>query len=131
MATFWIRLNAIRINPGECRRHHTEVQMIDHCMGIADLAFCTANFLLDLFEAGFDFPASAIVFDNLLNRQGSIGGKKSHPAGFPEDPDNPGRTAQILEHDDFIIGPHLALFSVQEDRNSTRLVLRLTSDLGS
>ena len=89
MAAFWIRLDPIRINPDHCGCHQTEVQVIHHRMRIAGLAFCTANLLLDLLEAGFDLPARAIELDDLLNRQGTIGGKQSHPASFPETPRQP------------------------------------------
>lgn len=32
-----IGFQSIRINPGQCGRHHTQLQMIDHRLGVAGL----------------------------------------------------------------------------------------------
>ena len=60
-------LQPIRVDPSQCGSHHTEVEMIGHCFGIASLRLCTTNLLLDLLEPGFNLPASAIVLDDLFN----------------------------------------------------------------
>ncbi|SER41872.1 hypothetical protein SAMN05421690_102530 [Nitrosomonas sp. Nm51] len=57
--------------------HYAEVEVIHNGMWRTGLAFYAAGFLLDLFETGPDFPAIAIVFDDLLDGQIKIGGKYS------------------------------------------------------
>jgi hypothetical protein len=44
----------------------------------------TTKVLLNLFKPGLYFPASTIVFNNLLDGEIKIGRKESHPAYFSE-----------------------------------------------
>lgn len=81
-----IRFDAVRINPSDRGRHHTKMQVIDHGLGIPTLTFLTANVLLELFKAGFDFPASAIILDDLCHRQFEIDSKQGDPLRFPKHP---------------------------------------------
>jgi len=69
MPTFGDAFQPCPIDPCNSSRHHREVDVIDHGMGITGLAFAAANILFDLFETGFDFPPCAIVLDDLFNGQ--------------------------------------------------------------
>ena len=121
MATFRIGLDTIRIDPRHGSRHHTKIQVIGHRMGVARLAFGTADVLFDFFIAGFDFPACAVEFDNLLGGKRQVGGEESNPSVFPEDPYDTDLTTQVFQHDDLIIGEHLALLALEKNRDSTCL----------
>ncbi len=77
MAPLGICLDAIGIDPGNGRRHHTEVQMIDHRMCIARLAFGAADLLPDLLEPGFDLPTCPVILDDLLGRECQAGAEES------------------------------------------------------
>ena len=50
MPTFWDVFQPCPIDPCNSSRHHREVNVIDHGMGITGLAFAAANVLFDLFE---------------------------------------------------------------------------------
>ena len=55
------------VDPGDSGRRHAEIQVIGHGIGIAGLRLGTADLLLDLAKSGFNFPARAIIFNNLRN----------------------------------------------------------------
>ena len=63
MTPLRVGLDAVGVDPGNRGGHHTEVQVIDHRMGVACLAVGTVDLLFDFLEAGFDLPARTIVFD--------------------------------------------------------------------
>ena len=67
VTTLWCFFKMIGIYPGNGCGHHAEVEMIGDGMWCSSLAFLAADFLFDFFEAGFDFPACAVVFDDLFN----------------------------------------------------------------
>ena len=69
MPTFGDFFEPCPIDPGNSSRHHREVDMVDHGMGITVLAFAAADVLFELFETGFDFPPCTVVLDNLFNGQ--------------------------------------------------------------
>ena len=121
MATFRIGLDTIRIDPRHGSRHPTKIQVIGHRMGVARLAFGAADLLLDLFESGFDFPPRAVKFDDLLDRKRQIGGEESDPPAFTKDPHDADLAAKVFQHDDLIIGEHLALLALEKNRDSTCL----------
>ena len=66
MSSFGSTFKLHGINPNERSSHHTEVEVIDHCMGIPALTLQTADVLLELFETRFDLPAGSVVLDDLL-----------------------------------------------------------------
>ena len=55
------------VDPGDGGRRHAEIQMIGHGIGIAGWRLGTADLLLDFSKSGFNFPARAIVFNNLCD----------------------------------------------------------------
>ena len=59
--TLRIRFDAVGIYPGDGGGHHTEMQVVDHGLGVAALTFLAADVLLELFKSGFDFPPRAIM----------------------------------------------------------------------
>ena len=61
MTTFRGVFQPCPIDLCNCSCHHREVDVIDYGMGIMDLAFATANLLLDFLEIGFDFPLCIIM----------------------------------------------------------------------
>ena len=44
------------VDPGDGGGRHTEIQMIEHRIGIAGLGMGAADLLLDLSETGLDIP---------------------------------------------------------------------------
>ncbi len=56
------------IYPNDGCGHDGKIDVIDHSLCIAGLAFAASNVLLDLFETRFDFPSGPVLLDNLLNR---------------------------------------------------------------
>ena len=102
------------IDPCNGSRHHREINMIDHGMGIAGLAFTAADVLFDFFEAGFDFPSCALVLDDLFGSQIEIGRKECNPLGLTKDPDYPDRTFECFKHDHFCRGHDLAVMSIEK-----------------
>ena len=77
MAALGVRLDAIRIDPGQGRGQQAEIEVVRDCIGGTGLAAGTADLLLDLFEARLDLPAGAIVFDDLGHREGQVRGYQS------------------------------------------------------
>ena len=55
----------VGVYPGNGSGHHAEVEVIGNSMWRSCLAFYAADFLLDLFEAGFNFPSCAIILNDL------------------------------------------------------------------
>jgi hypothetical protein len=73
MTPLRVGLDAIGVDPGDGSGHHTEVQVIDHRMGVTCLAPSAADLLFDFLEAGFDLPTRTVVFDDLLDRERQVG----------------------------------------------------------
>nr|WP_264317571.1 hypothetical protein [Acidithiobacillus concretivorus] len=63
--------------------------MVGDRVGGTVLAAGAPDFLFDFFEAGFDFPAGAIVFDDLGDGEGQIRREERPPTGFCERPRRP------------------------------------------
>ncbi len=113
MARFRIGFDAISIDPRHSRRHHTKIQVIGYRMGVACLAFGATDVLFNFFIAGFDFPAGAVEFDNLLGGQRPVGGEESDPSTFPEDLYDTDLATQVFQHYALIIGEHVALLAIE------------------
>ena len=114
MATFGDVFESCAIDPSNSGGHHGKVDVIDHSMCIAGLAFTAADVLFDFFEAGFDFPSCTIVLDDLFGSQIEVGRKECNPLCFTKDPDYPDRTFERFEHDHFCRGQDLAVMSIEK-----------------
>ena len=114
MSPFRDILNPCPIDPGNGGGHQGKVQVIHDGMSISGLAFTAADVLFDLFEAGFDFPSCAIVFDDLFGSQIEIGRDECDPLCFTKDPDDPDRSFERFEHDYFCSGQDLAVVTVEK-----------------
>ena len=112
MATFGDVFQPRPIDPRNGSCHRREVNVIDHGMGIAGLAFVTANVLFDLLETGFDFPPCTIVLDDLFGGQIQISGKEGNPLCFAKDPDHTDRAFERLEHNHLCSSQHIAVMSI-------------------
>ena len=89
MPAFRIFLQPVRIDPGQLNGHHTKIQMVGHALRIPTLTLASADFLLQLLEAGLDLPAGAIILDDLCDRYIQVRGKHRDSAGFTEHPNDP------------------------------------------
>ncbi len=89
-------------------------------MGVACLAFEATDVLSNFFIAGFDFPADAVEFDNLLGGPRPVGGEESDPSAFPENPYDTDLATQVFQHYALIIGEHVALLAIEKNRNRLR-----------
>jgi hypothetical protein len=86
-----------RIDPRDGSCHHSEVDVIDHGMGITGLAFATADILFDFLETGFDLPPRTILLNDLFNGEFQVSGKESNPLCSTKDPDHPDRAFERLD----------------------------------
>lgn len=122
MAAFWFVFKLVGIDPGQRCGHHAEMQMIGDRMGLSGLAVGATDVLLELFIAGLDFPASPIPRNDLLDGQRQIGGEQSDPLVFAIDPYDPYGTFEGLEHEDLVVGHHLADLAVEIHEIGSSLV---------
>jgi hypothetical protein len=75
-----------RVDPGNGRRSHAEVQVIADRVRIACLGIGTPDLLFDFPEAGFDFPARRIMFHDLLDAEREVRGHQGDPLRLAADP---------------------------------------------
>src|SRR5665811_1900904 len=89
--------------------------MVSHGLSIATLTCPAANILFELFKAGFNFPASPIILDDLYYRKLQVSGEHCYPLGLTEHPNHSNRTFECLHHDHSVISAHFSVFAVQVD----------------
>jgi len=130
MAALGVRRDPVGVNPGQGGGEQAEMEVVGDGIGGPVLAAGAPDFLFDFFEAGFDFPAGTIVFDDLGDGEGQVGGEESHPLGFAKDPDHPHRAAQGFEYEDLIIGAYFPRFAIKLDRVHLRPLPQRRRQLG-
>ncbi len=130
MAAFGIGRDPVGVNPGQGGGEQAEMEMVGDGISGPGLGAGAPDFLFDFFEAGFDFPAGPIVFDDLGDRESQICREERHPLGFAKDPDHPYRAAQGFEQEDLIIGAYLPRFAIKLGRVLLRLRPQRRRQLG-
>ena len=121
MAALGVGRDPVGVNPGQGRGEQAEMEVVGDGISGPGLGAGAPDFLFDFFEAGLDFPAGPIVFDDLGNGKSQICREESYPLGFAKDPDHPHRAAQGFEQADLIIGAYLPRFAIKLDRVPLRL----------
>jgi hypothetical protein len=103
------------IYPNDRSRHHTKIEVVDHCLGISALGLSASDLLFEFLETGLDFPSGTIILHDLLDREGQIRAEQGDPSGFAKDPDHTHRTLESLESDHPVKGHDLTDSTVEID----------------